>query len=98
MDVSVLSLAQGIAALGVTGLLALLFALWLRGGIHSETERKQWDARQAYIESLRVEAVADRKAADQRVEKLVTQINESNTLTRRALDLNESLVERITAK
>ena len=96
MDAAALALAQGIAALGATGLLALLFVLWLNGKLHSDNERKEWERRQTYIEALRVEAVTDRKAADARVDTLVAQVTESNILTRRSLDLNEKLVERIT--
>lgn len=97
MDQAAISLAQTIAALGATGVLALVFILWITGKLHSDPEVKQnaaeRDADNLYREALRKEAVDDRRAADARVEALTSAVKESNALTRRALDLNERLVD-----
>ena len=87
--------ANSIAALGVTGLLSLLFLLWLTGRLHTEGEKKDWQKNVEYLESLRVEAATDRRAADEAVKKLAEAMTESNQLTRRSLDLNERLVEEM---
>ena len=103
------TIAQGIAALGTTGILGLLFWLWLTGKIHSDTEFKQnvsdgekgrADTNEAlmYREALRLEAVADRKAADERVDRITRTLSETNELMRRSLDLNERLVEEATRR
>lgn len=104
MDAAAIQLAQAIAALGATGILALFGYLWITGKIHSHSEKAEWDERLAqsqsetaaallYREELRKEALADRRAADERVTKLADVVRESNDLTRRSLDLNERLFD-----
>lgn len=92
-----LSLAQSIAALGVTGLLALGVTLFLTGKLRRESELTERDADHdreiAFREAIRQEAIADRKAADDRVSKLAAAVQEGNDLTRRSLELNERLID-----
>ena len=109
MDAAALALAQAIATLGATGILALILVLWLLGKLHSDKEvddqkeitaerLKDWAAALAFRDQLRSEAIADRKEADKRVEALTATIKESNDLGRRTLDLNERLVEELTKR
>lgn len=93
MDRAAIELAQALASIGGAGILALFAVLWVLGKIHSEVEFRDMQAALEYREKLRAEAIADRKAADDRVDKLVESSRESNALTRRSLDLNERLIE-----
>lgn len=86
-------LANSVAALGVTGILSLLFILWLTGRIHTSNEKEDWIKDSEYKESLRVEAVEARKQSDAALKEIAAAMRESNDLTRRSLDLNEKLVE-----
>ena len=92
-----LTLAQGVAALGVTGLLALGIILFMAGKLRRESElldaEKEHAASLAFRESLRQEAITDRKASDERLTQFLTVMKENNDLTRRSLELNERLVE-----
>lgn len=88
-----IDLANSIAALGVTGILALFFILVLAGKIHTSKEKEDWVKDADYRESLRVEAVEARKQSDATLKDLAEAMRENNDLTRRSLDLNEKLVE-----
>lgn len=94
MDLTTITdLANSIAALGVTGILGLLFILWLRGEIHTNKEKVDWENDAKYRETLRIEAVEARKQSDQALKELAEAMRENNDLMRRSLDLNERLVE-----
>lgn len=88
-----IDLANSIAALGVTGLLSLLFILWMTGKIHTSKEKEDWQRDASYRESLRLEAVDARKQSDLALKELAEAMRENNDLMRRSLDLNERLVE-----
>jgi hypothetical protein len=93
-----ISLANGFAALGVTGLLSLLFILWLTGRLHTSTEKADWEEREVRAEALRLEAIQDRRASDSTVKELAEAMRESNEITRRSIDLNERLVDEFISR
>lgn len=99
MDTTLIELAKAIPALGVTGLLAYLFILWMNGKIHSQKEKEDWDnSKQAgyqYREDLRKEAVEDRRESDARLDRLSDALKEQSDLMKRSLDFNERLVEEL---
>lgn len=88
-----IDLANSVAALGVTGLLSLLFLLWLTGKLHTSKEKEDWQNDATYREALRLEAVEARKQSDLALKELAEAMRENNDLMRRSLDLNERLVE-----
>lgn len=76
---------------------AILVALqrgWIVIGREVDQGRTDRDDDLKYREALRQEAIADRRAADKRVEALASAIRESNELMRRSIELNEELVEQ----
>lgn len=101
-----IALAQEIAALTPAMLLALLILLLLFGKLRLEREvtNAEKDAADAeatrvaelvFRETLRAEAIADRKASDDRVARLTAAIEESNRLTRQTLELTEKMVNEV---
>lgn len=98
-----IALAKEIAALSVPALLALFILLLVFGKLRLEREvtvaekdageaEAQRASDLAYRETLRQEAIADRKASDDRVARLTTAIEESNKLTRQSIELTEKIV------
>lgn len=92
-----ISLAQAIAALGVTGLLGLGIVMFITGKLRRESEiveaARDHESDILFRETLRQEAISDRRASDDRLALLVAAMKETNDLTRRSLELNERLVE-----
>ncbi len=97
MPTEPLTVAQALAALGVTGILAFVVIMFQTGKLRRESELTDADRDHAtdiaFREALRLEAIFDRKAADERLAKLVEALRENNDLTRSALALNERLID-----
>lgn len=90
---AIISVAEKLATLSAGALLALLFALWLKGWIHSDKEvvfREQ--LRQESL-VLRKEAVDDRRAADIKLVELTQALKDSNEINRQLIVFNQRLVD-----
>ena len=77
----------------VVGLLIALQRGYLYIGRSVDQDRLDRVDDMSYREQLRLEAIADRKAADGRVEALAQAIRESNELMARSVALNERIIE-----
>lgn len=90
---SLIALANALPTLGISGLLALIFILFLGGKLHTESEKKDWKDLYESERQEKLQALVDRKASDDAVSKLTETLKEHDLITTRSLDLTERLLE-----
>lgn len=95
---TLIALANSLPALGVTGLLSLIFVLFLAGRLHTEQEKKDWKELYDQERLEKLQAYQDRKDSDLAVTKLTERLKEHDEMTTRTLDLNERLLEEAMRK